>query len=106
MCRRCGVAIVILGYKAINAPFGQLAMDSLVVSTAALESDSPGDQTYAQLESQIAGWTSTRDLLASQMRAMLDHAEFNGQHIDEQAAQNMINQAQGLLAEAHAAANQ
>jgi hypothetical protein len=92
-------------YKQINAPFGQLAMDSLAVSTAALESDSPGDETYVQLESQIAGWTSTRDSLAGQMKAMLENAEFNGQPIDEQAAKSLIAKAGALLADAHSAAN-
>jgi hypothetical protein len=92
-------------YKQINAPFGQLAMDSLAVSTAALTSDSPGDQTYTQLESQIAGWTATRDTIASHMKTMLEDAEFNGQQIDEQDAKSLIAQAEVLLAEAHAAAN-
>jgi hypothetical protein len=91
-------------YKQINAPFGQLAMDSLVVSTRALESVSPGDVTYAALENDIASWVEQRDALATQMKAMLDGAAFSGQKINEPDAKNLIVQAQTLLNQVHTAA--
>jgi hypothetical protein len=87
-------------YKQINAPFGQLAMATLVVSTHALESTSVNDATYTQLEGQIASWTATRDNLAAQMKALLEGAEFGGQAINEQQAKSLISRAQNLIDQA------
>ncbi len=83
--------------KHIDAPVGQLALASLVVSTRALESNDAGDATYNQLENQLVSFTNQRDDLAAQMLALLEGAEFNGQTIDQQQAQQLISQAQALL---------
>jgi hypothetical protein len=77
-------------------------MDSLKVSTAALSSSDPN--TYLTLEQDIQGWTTTRDTIAGQMRAMLEGAAFGGQAIDEGQAKSLISQAQALLAQVAAAA--
>jgi hypothetical protein len=87
-------------YKQINAPFGELAENTLTVSTYALESNSPGDVTYTNLENQIASWTTQRDGLATQIKSMLEGAEFDGQPIDETQAKSLISQANNLLREA------
>src|SRR5271156_2477482 len=63
-------------YKQINAPFGQLGVDSLQVSTFALSSTDP--TVYLNLEQQIQGWTTDRDAIAGQMKAMLEAAAFGG----------------------------
>src|SRR5215469_6759449 len=84
-------------YKQINAPVGQLGMDSLKVSTAALSSNDPS--TYLILEQEIQDWTTTRDAIAGQMKTMLDGAAFGGQAIDENQAKSLISQAQNLLSE-------
>jgi hypothetical protein len=86
-------------YKQINAPFGGLGQGSLVVSTAALETNSAGDQVYTNLENKIAGWHARRDSIAGQMKAMLEDAAFNGQPIAVPQAQKLISQAQALLNE-------
>src|SRR5579883_2468760 len=91
-------------YDKINAPTNQLALDSLVISTAALESNSAGDSTYTSLEAQLAQFTATRNGIASQMIAMLEKAAFNGQALNEGAAKQLISQAQQLLAQVHALA--
>jgi hypothetical protein len=65
------------------------------ISTAALVGD---DATYAILETQIQAITAKRDDNAGQMIAMLEAAEFNKQPIDEAKAQQLINQANDLLA--------
>lgn len=83
-------------YKQINAPFGQLGLNTLTISTHALEGD---DSTYTRLENQIQSWTRRRDSLAEQMKAMLEGAEFNGQPIDENQANSLMSRAQALLAE-------
>jgi hypothetical protein len=83
-------------YKQINAPFGQLGLNTLTISTHALEGDDP---TYTLLEDQIQAWTTQRDSLAGQMKRMLEDAEFNGQAINEKQAKSLISQAQALLGE-------
>jgi hypothetical protein len=87
-------------YKQINAPFGQLAQTTLAISTHALESTSVNDSTYTHLEAQIAAWTTQRDNLASQMKALLEGAEFGGQAISEKQAKSLIAQAQSLIDQA------
>jgi hypothetical protein len=85
-------------YKELNAPFGELGRNSLVVSTSALESDSAGDATYTDLESQIVSWTKQRDELTERMGALLEGVAFDGQEIDEQQAKLLIDQGKDLLA--------
>ncbi|MBV8358258.1 MAG: hypothetical protein JO189_10030, partial [Deltaproteobacteria bacterium] len=87
-------------YKQLEAPFGELAKSALTVSTYAIESTSPNDQTYTFLEDQIAYWTSQRDVLADQIKEMLEEAEFNGQPIDERNAEQLISEGSKLLGQA------
>jgi hypothetical protein len=87
-------------YKQINAPFGDLAKSTLKVSTYAIESDSAGDAVYNNLENQIASWTAERDELTSQIKSMLEAAEFSGQPINEQTTFHLIVEGQALLGEA------
>src|SRR5262249_16322432 len=45
-------------YKQINAPFGQLGMDTLTISTFALKSGTTADDsTYTALSNKLLGWT-------------------------------------------------
>jgi hypothetical protein len=91
-------------YKEINAPVNQLGLDSLAISTAALESNTAGDATYTDLENQLMSITSQRNALAAQMISILEGAAFNGHAINETAARQLISQAQQLLAQVHALA--
>ena len=84
-------------YKQINAPVGQLGLDSLKVSTKAIKSNDPGDTTYTNLENQLTSITTQRDALASQMITMLEGAEFNAQPVDATQAQQLIDQGNALL---------
>lgn len=86
-------------YKQIMAPVGQLGLDSLQTSTKALESNTPGDKEYNQIEKQLSDVTALRDNIASQMAAMINAAEFNGQPISVSQARHLIQQAKGLLKE-------
>ena len=92
-------------YKQINAPFGNLSEATLQVSTYAILSNSSGDAVYNKLESKIAAWGSVRDGIASQMKSMIEDAEFNQTQIDENAAKSLIDQANNLLAQAQACAS-
>jgi hypothetical protein len=65
------------------------------ISTTALSGD---DATYATLEAQIKSITTSRNNIASQMISMLEDAAFNNHPIDEAKAQQLIDQANDLLA--------
>ena len=93
-------------YKQINAAVGQLGLDSLQISTQALESGSPADDsTYTTLENQLATITARRNALAAQMQALLESATFDNQAADEQQAKALIAQGQALLDDVAALAN-
>jgi len=89
-------------YKRLNAPFGEFAMATLKASTKALVSNDAGDATYNSIEGQIESLTTQRGALASQMIALLDGAEFNGQTFSNAQAQSLIAQGQTLLNQANA----
>jgi hypothetical protein len=92
-------------YKRINAPVGELGLASLKVSTKALESgNATDDSTYTDLENKLSPITSERDALASQMIALLEGAEFNGQAINGSQAQQLIAQGQALIDQVNALA--
>jgi hypothetical protein len=94
-------------YKQINAPFGQLAADTLKISTFALASgDAGSDTVYTVLSNKMLSWTSHRNAVAREMRAMLDGAAFNDDVFDEVRGRQFIAEAQALLgAVANCAAN-
>jgi hypothetical protein len=91
-------------YKQLNAPFGQLALDGLVISTAALSSSAPGDATYTALQAKLVGWTAERDAVAGSVKAMLDGVTFHDEHFDEHAARQLVDQASALLEKVRACA--
>lgn len=91
-------------YKQINAPFGQVGKDSLIVSTVALASNSPNDGTYTNLENKIASWRTRRDVLAADIKGVLDAAA-SGQTIDDNVAQQLIGEGEALRNEVSAAAS-
>jgi hypothetical protein len=91
-------------YEQLNASFGVFSEDTLTASTRGIESDSAGDQTYNQIEGQIASLTSQRDALASQIKVGLNGAAFDGQALNEQQAKGWIDQAQSLIDPEHALA--
>jgi hypothetical protein len=91
-------------YKQINAPVGQLSIDSVTFATKAMLSTSTGDQTYINADATIAGWTTRRDALAAQMILVLDGTGTHSGHESEAEGGSLIAQAQRLLAEVHAAA--
>ena len=92
-------------YKQINAPVGQLSLDSVRFATRATLSISTGDQTYMDADAQIAAWTTQRNALAAKMIALLDTTApgASTQHNDRNVS-DLISQGEQLLAAVHAAA--
>jgi hypothetical protein len=90
-------------YEQLNAPFGQFGMDTLQASTKGIVSTD--ESVYNSFETAIQNLTSSRDALASQIKAALDAAAFDDQPLDEQQAKGWIDQAQKLIDDAHALAS-
>jgi predicted transcriptional regulator len=88
-------------YKQLNASFGLFSMYTLKASTTALASGSATDDSkYTAIEDSIATLTSQRNTLASQIKAGLSAAAFDGQALNEQQAKSWIDQAQSLIDQA------
>lgn len=92
-------------YKQLNAPFGAFAMDTLKASTTALASNDAGDATYTSVEGQITDLTTQRDALAAQIKTLLDTAAFGRHPVSERQVRDLTEQANRLLAQAHALAH-
>jgi hypothetical protein len=87
--------------KQINAPFGQLGKDTLVISTVALNGSDANDATYTRLENELTGIGNIRDVIAGRMLSLLENAEFSGKSINVRDAAPLILQADLLLAYTH-----
>ena len=86
--------------KQIDAPVGTMGLETLNISTTALESNAPNDSTYTQLEQQLSNMTVTRNALAGQILATLESAEFGGGSVVSANANQLISKANALLAQA------
>ena len=91
-------------YKQLMASFGSFSMDTLVASTHALASNSAGDQTYTDIEDQIASLTSQRNALAAEIRTGFNQAQFDGVTLSENQLKAWNRAADDLLAQAQALA--
>ena len=86
-------------YKQINAPVGALALASLQISTAALQSNARDDSVYTALEAQLSSITEQRNSLAAKMAQILDAVVSGGQGSVFDAAQagKLTEQGHALL---------
>jgi hypothetical protein len=92
-------------YKQINAPVGQLSLDSVAFATKATLSTSAGDETYIAADATINGWAARRDALAAKIIVLLDSTAPGSGHHDDRNVHDLIAQGEQLLAEVHAAAS-
>jgi hypothetical protein len=81
-------------YKAIDAPRGTLGRETLRLSTQGIMGS---DATFSAGESKIAAITAKRDAIAAQMNALLEAAAFQNKPLSEDAAEQLIDEAQDLL---------
>jgi hypothetical protein len=94
-----GVADLGVCYKQLNSSVGQFGTDTLVASTAAIESNSPADHVYLRTDAALRGLEVARDLLAGRIKAELSAAAF-----DDTPVPNVVPQLVGcqvLLGLAH-----
>jgi hypothetical protein len=87
-------------YKQLMASFGSFSMDTLAASTRALSSNSAGDQTYTDTENAISALTDRRNMLAAEIRAGFNSAEFDGVKLSENQIKDWTRAADALLAQA------
>ena len=80
-------------YKQLNSSVGELGTDTLVASTRAIESSSPGDRTYLRVEAALRGLDVTRDRLALRVKGELEAAAFGGARIPDARGQTLACQA-------------
>jgi hypothetical protein len=92
-------------YKQLDAPFGQLGMDSLAVSTRGVSSGTADDDAeFTATQRQLASWLSQRDRLAGRMELLVEGAEFGKRPVNERQAKSLTAQADALIAEVHRSA--
>jgi hypothetical protein len=63
-------------YKQLNSSVGELGTATLEASTHAIESNSPGDTSYTEMDSDLVALDNARDHLAGQIKDELWRAEF------------------------------
>jgi hypothetical protein len=81
-------------YKQLNAPKGQLGRASLVWSNRSVTGT---DKTYARYLEQIGDITADRNQLASQIKTVLNNAEFHGQPVGEGTEDGLGIRAKALI---------
>jgi len=87
-------------YKQITAPVGAFGQGALQVSTVALASGSPtNDSRYLSDESRLTQLTTQRDTLAATIKSQLDATEFHGVTLDPKTAIQLSIEAGVLLLE-------
>ena len=88
-------------YKQLNSSVGEFGTSTLIASTHALESVTPGDKEYTDTEQALSQLDRQRDVLAGQIKQSLGTAEFRGPAVGDakgklDACTALINDAQGL----------
>jgi hypothetical protein len=91
-------------YKQLDASVGQFGSDTLKAATAAIESSTPNDQKFTAAEAALTKLGAQRDALAKQIQDALDCAAFHHGHLSGSEVRELVAQANGLLAKAHALA--
>jgi hypothetical protein len=98
-------AVTALGecYKQLNSSVGQFGAATLVASTNAVDSTSPGDATYIHINQALTGLDKVRDALALRIKGELEAAAFSdtpvpGAGVQIVACRAIIASAQHLAA--------
>jgi hypothetical protein len=98
-------AVTALGecYKQLNSSVGQFGAATLVASTNAVDSTSPGDATYSHVNQALTALDKVRDSLAGKIKGELEAAAFSDTPVfgapgQIAACQSIIRAAQHLAA--------
>ena len=63
-------------YKQLNSSVGEFGTDTLIASTSAIESTSPGDEVYTETEQELTSLDQLRDTVAGRIKQSLEAAAF------------------------------
>jgi hypothetical protein len=85
-------------YKQLNSSVGVVGTSTLQASTRALESTSPGDQTYLNTEQRLSDLEQTRDAQAERIKGALDASEFSGASMPN--ANGLLNSCEAVVSQA------
>jgi hypothetical protein len=85
-------------YKQLNACVGEFGTNTLVASTNAIVSDTPGDARFRTTTAELTALGAARDAVAGQIAAVLDDATFHGGRIDERQARALTFAARAVIA--------
>ena len=86
-------------YKQLNSSVGEFGTDTLIASTRAIESNSPGDSAYLSTDQALRRLEVSRDRLAQQIKDGLEAAAFGNvpvHHVIDQ-----LVDCRGLIHDAH-----
>lgn len=100
-------AYITLGseYQQINAPLGAFGQQTLLISTAALESSPSDAATYSAGLAALATFGRARATLAGQMMQVLNAAALNGTPVTNDEAAAAVTVGQGLVTSTQQLAN-
>jgi hypothetical protein len=80
-------------YKQLNSSVGEFGGYTLIASTRAVESDTPGDATFSTINAKLLALEKQRDALAGQIKDELNAAEFYSVPVRDAAPQVVACQA-------------
>jgi hypothetical protein len=87
-------------YKQLDAPFGEFGLQTLDADTTALASNSTGDGTYIDTDSQLEACESQRTALVAQIQPVLEAAEAGQAPVSSWKAFWLVGQADRLINDA------
>jgi hypothetical protein len=86
-------------YKQLNSSVGKLGTDTLIAATRAIESTSPGDETYLRVDQALRSLDVARDRLALAIKGELEAAAFHDAAVRQASAQ--ARSCQEIIRRAH-----
>jgi len=96
--RWAGVTALGACYKQLNSSVGQFGNFTLIASTRAVESNTPGDAEYQAVNTALSGLNRVRDALALRVKGELEAAAFGHQPVAGAAGQTAA--CRGIIAAA------
>src|SRR5262249_16570722 len=84
-------------YKQLNACVGAFGTATLIASTKAIMSNTPGDATYTQTMAALVALGQLRDAITGPNAAQLDNATFHSGPTSDFLTQMKVVSAEGLI---------
>ena len=92
-------------YKQLNSSVGEFGTATLQAATTAMQSSSPGDETYLRTDRVLSALERVRDGLAGKIKGELEAAAFHGTEVHGAVGQTIACRAIIAAAQHLATAN-